>query len=191
MDSRVGFWPRAAAYTIDFVILSVLAWLARGLATSLFPGAIAQFLAERAATPGGAAARGFLEGAAGWSVALSLVSPFYLLIEGLTGWSPGKLLLGLRVVADSGQSAPLKRLMLRYAVKGSAALISLVGVLTGLRALGTVGQAIGWVIVAGSLLVLTTSRQALHDKAAGTAVLRKSDVGVSESPLSSTPATSS
>ena len=176
MENRVGFWPRVAASLIDFVVVSALAFLAKGLVESAFPGIYAHKIAEATADPRAAAAKNFITAFVGWGIAAGLIGPFYGLIEGLTGRSPGKLLTGLRVVDEAGQVPPLGTLLVRYLVKSSSSLIAFAAVFVGAKALDLVSQIVAWGIILGFFLVLTKSRQALHDKIAGTAVMRKRDV---------------
>jgi uncharacterized RDD family membrane protein YckC len=176
MENRVGFWPRVAASLVDFVIVSALAYLAKGLVESALPGVYASKIAEATADPRAAQARGFITAMAGWGLAVALLGPFYGLIEGLIGRSPGKMLTGLRIVDEAGQPAPLGTLLVRYLVKSSSSLIALVAVFAGAKALDLVSQIVSFGILLGFFLVLTKSRQALHDKIAGTAILRKRDL---------------
>ena len=112
-----------------------------------------------------------------WTVAATVLGLLYGLIEGFTGWSPGKLILGIRVVDESGQRAPVGKLLLRYLVKYSGSVLAFAGLVAGASVLSSAGQLVALGIVVGCFLVLGKARQALHDKIAGTAVLRKSDIG--------------
>ena len=177
MENRVGFWPRVAAALIDFVVVALMALAAKNLVESALPGVYAHKVAQATADQRVAAAKGIITTLTGWGVAAALLGPFYGLIEGFTGRSPGKVVTGLRVVDEAGQVAGLGTLLARYLVKQSSALIGFVALFVGARALDLVSQIVSWGIIAGFFLVLTKSRQALHDKIAGTAILRKSDVG--------------
>jgi uncharacterized RDD family membrane protein YckC len=171
MENRVGFWPRFGAHLIDLVALVLLAFLAKGAAASLFPDAVAAALAA-----GGKAKATSSLALVQIGVASTLLGPLYALIEGFTGWSPGKLLLGLRIVDDQGRRAPLTRLLPRVAVKASGSFLALGGMLAGSQMLSSLASGWSVVLAIGCLLVLRRSRQALHDMAANTAVLRASDV---------------
>jgi uncharacterized RDD family membrane protein YckC len=177
MENRVGFWPRVAATVIDFVLVALLALLIKRFVEAALPGVYAAKIAQATADPRAGAAPAFFVGVAGWGVAAGLIGPFYGLIEGLTGRSPGKMVVGLRVVDEAGQAAPIGTLLVRFLVKSSSSLIAFVALFAGAHALDLVSQIVAWGIMLGFFLVLTKSRQALHDKIAGTAVLRKSDVG--------------
>jgi uncharacterized RDD family membrane protein YckC len=176
MENRVGFWPRVAAFLIDFALVAGLSFLLKGLAQSLLPTAYGEKLALALADPRTAPMKGFITTMTGFAVAAALLGPFYGLIEGVTGRSPGKMLVGLRVVDEAGQVPPLGTLLVRYLVKTSSSLIAFAALFVGAHALDVVSQVVAWGIFLGFFLVLTKSRQALHDKIAGTAVLRKADV---------------
>lgn len=73
----------------------------------------------------------------------TFVSLFYLadfiVIQGLTGGSPGKLLTGLRVVDEQGRRAGVGRSLLRtvlWVVDGAPWIVPLVGFITGLTSTG-------------------------------------------------------
>jgi uncharacterized RDD family membrane protein YckC len=181
MESRVGFGLRFLASLIDLVIVIGIALLAGGAVASLVPDVVARKLAEATADPRAASAAGMISKWITISVAIGLISPLYSLTEALFGWTLGKLVLGIRIVTDAGTVAPKGRLVTRYLVKGSASLLGLLGMFTGMRALDIVSGVVGLAILIGFLLVLGKSRQGLHDKLAGTAVLRKSDIAVGAS----------
>jgi uncharacterized RDD family membrane protein YckC len=181
MENRVGFWRRVAATLLDMVILAVLAALTRGLFSSMFAEAIdAKVTEQLSSAPAGAAAksRDMMMGLMSWSVAWMVLGLVYALIEAFTGYSPGKLILGIRAVDESGQRAPVGKLLLRFAIKYSGSILGVAGLLLMLPMLDKVSMFVSLGIVVGFFLVLTPARQALHDKVAGTAVLRKSDIGV-------------
>jgi uncharacterized RDD family membrane protein YckC len=179
MENRVGFWLRVGASVIDIVIVMVLALVARGLIASLFPDQLAVALGwQLEKVPPGAPGRGFAEGMATMGFAAGFLGLAYGLFEGLAGWSPGKLLLSLRIVDEGGQRAPLGKLLARYAIKQSASILALVALFLASKPLSTTGTIASVIIFLGFFLVLTRSKQALHDKIAGTAILRKADVGV-------------
>ncbi len=185
MESRVGFWPRAGAYVLDMAAVWAVGLALQGSLAKFFPGAVAVLVQEMSARPDTIEARPFLEWTARLGVATTLIAPFYGLIEALRGYSPGKLALGLRIVAETGQKAPLSTLLLRFAIKGSAAVVAAIGMLTALKSLNVLAQAMGWATTVGCFLVLTRERTAMHDRIAGTAVLRKADMVVPAPPSTS------
>ena len=192
MENRVGFGLRLGAWALDVVAFLILSLLAKGLVAGLFPGAIDQYTATQLAeappnTP--EAARTFMASMAAWTFSATFVSLLYYLAEAFTGMTLGKLILRIRVVDESGQRAPIGKLVLRYAIKQAGNILLLAGLLTASKTLNVGGQIVGLGLFLGCFLVLGKARQALHDKIAGTAVLRKSDVGVTAS-AAPTPAAS-
>ena len=49
-----------------------------------------------------------------WGVALGLSILIYVLIQGLRGWTPGKLLFGIRTVAEDGRAPGIGRAIIRW-----------------------------------------------------------------------------
>jgi uncharacterized RDD family membrane protein YckC len=179
MENRVGFWLRLGAALLDVLVLVVLALVARNLIASLFPAQLAVYLDwELAKVPPGSPGRSFLEGSTTMGFAATFLGFAYGLFEGLAGWSPGKLILGLRIVDESGQRAPTGKLLIRYAIKQSASALMIASVFLASKPVSTAGKVASIIIALGCLLVFARARQALHDKIAGTAVLRKADIGV-------------
>lgn len=187
-EVRVGFGSRFAAYLIDFILVAGLAVALRGVAASLFPATAAALIAKGMADPRAAAVQGVVRWSAEWGLALAVIAPLYTLIEGLVGWSPGKLLLGLRVAAAAGTPAPHDRLLVRYLAKNASGLIGAVATFTLSHPLELVSRVMAVVIIIGCFLVLRRDHLALHDKIAGTAVLRKADLALATpSTASATP----
>ena len=182
MENRVGFWPRVGAYVLDLAAVWVIGIALQRPLAVVFSGAVAAILAEAAARPDAEQMRPFLEWMARLGVAITLIAPFYALFEALRGWSPGKLVMRLRIATETGQKAPLASLFIRFAIKGAASMLALVALVANIKGLNVVAQAAGWATSVGCLLVLTKSRMALHDRIAGTAVWRKDDVVVAPLP---------
>ena len=178
MENRVGFMPRAAAFMLDAAIVWALGLALQRPVAALFSGAVAAMIREISARPDAEQLRPAMEWVARLGVSTTIVAPFYGLIEAIRGWSPGKLLLGLRVVTETGHKAPLLSLLIRAAIKNAASVIAVAAMLTGARSLNGLVQATAWATWVGCLLVLTGPRTALHDRIAGTAVLRKADVAM-------------
>ncbi len=186
MENRIGFGKRLGAYLLDFVIVGALGALASGVVDNLFPGAVERALAEQMSDPrmrdpkvaeGAAGMMSFMSWVVRWSIAMGFISLLYGLCEALRGWSPAKLALGLRIADEAGNPAPVGTLLIRYLIKYSGTVVAVAGVLTGISTLDKVGQMIGIGIVLGFFLVLTSARQALHDKIAGTVVVKVARAG--------------
>ncbi|MGH9229491.1 MAG: RDD family protein [Acidimicrobiales bacterium] len=72
-----------------------------------------------------------------WAVALGLGILIYVLIQGLRGWTPGKLLFGIRAVAGDGRAPGIGRAIIRwllFIVDGLCA--GLVGLIVALTSKG-------------------------------------------------------
>ena len=180
MESRVGFWPRLGAALIDFVIVGTIAWVLRRSVVGLFPG-LTENVMDRALAKAPKQAHDFIRSMASWGIASGFLGPLYGLIEAVTGSSPGKMLLGIRIVSEAGTRAPTSQLFTRYAIKQAAAIIGLVGFLTGIEVFETLKNVTAGIWLIGCFLVFGKARQTLHDKIAATAVLRKSDLAESAS----------
>ncbi|HEY0710704.1 MAG TPA: RDD family protein [Polyangia bacterium] len=178
LEARVGFLPRAAAYALDVVAVSTLALILQKPLSGLFPSAVAAMIQDQTSRAGTETMGPFLEWTARLGVASSLIAPFYGLIEALRGYSPGKLVMGLRIVTEQGQKPPVSVLLIRYAIKGAAALVTLAAITSNVKSLHVLAQAAGWATTVGCFLVFLPARTAMHDRIAGTAVMRKADVRV-------------
>jgi uncharacterized RDD family membrane protein YckC len=179
LENRVGFLPRAGAYLLDLAATWTIALALQSFLIGLFPNVVATLVAEKLALqPELGEMRAMLEWGARLNVATRLVAPIYGLIEAFRGFSPGKLVLGLRVVSESGQRAPIGTLLVRYAIKNGGLVVGAVGLMTAWKPLGVLSDAMQAATFVGFLLVLDRARMAIHDRVAGTAVLRKTDVVV-------------
>jgi uncharacterized RDD family membrane protein YckC len=106
------------------------------------------------------------------AVASTLIAPLYQLIEGLFGRSPGKLALGLRIATPVGDKPPLANLMVRFGMKSAATITAMASLLLAWNGLDALANAMGLATNVGCLLVLSRERTAIHDRVAGTVVLR-------------------
>jgi uncharacterized RDD family membrane protein YckC len=171
MDKRIGFGPRLGAWLIDLVAVCILV----GIVAVLFGGMLG--VAAGAQLEGNKAenevAGGIIGAFAGILLAAPVVGALYFAIEGFTGATPGKMLLGLRIGTDSMTPAPLSKLLLRYALKHPHFVLGTLGVFT-FSFLSTLGVYLGPIAFLGSFLALGEKKQALHDLIAGTAVYPRS-----------------
>lgn len=179
MEQRVGFGPRLGAWLLDFVIVCVLAFLGGstigGLigvtAGAALGGAMAMQSDSLAA--GAAALGGLFGGIVAFFIAAAVIGIVYFLIEGFTGYTLGKLMLGIRVASDDGTAAGVGKLLTRFAIKNCNFLLTVLAVLTGVTALRTLGNLGGLLIFVGCFFVLGMKKQAFHDMLAHTAVYPK------------------
>lgn len=180
MEQRVGFGPRLGAYLIDVVIVCVLSFvggtfvagmlgIAGGAALS---NATLNTSADTLAA-GMAAVGGIFGAVIGFIAAMALIGVAYFLIEGFTGYTLGKLMLGIRVANADGTKAGLGTLLGRFALKRIDLIFMLAAVITTTWALLKVGQLAGLIMFIGCFFVLGVKKQAFHDMIMKTAVFPK------------------
>ena len=162
---RVGFGKRLGSSLLDFIIS-----LLPGIVLGIYAGAtIAAFLldffydeAQLETIQAGfsreiaASNIGLVASLAG----IAFTSIFFYVLEGFTGQTPGKMILGITVANMNGEKATIDKLLLR-------AFIKITGSFVGI---------IGFIIFVGCFLVLGEKKQALHDIICKTAVYKKSDI---------------
>lgn len=181
LPERVGGGPRLAAAALDQLASTLLVLLCASQdwgwkrAVSQMPGAeeiLELYTPLETALQEGGLTGGML----GLFGASAMMAFFYPVVEALTGASPGKWALGLAIAsadqADGSLGLYLRRALVKYIrpVMASLALWSGVGLLAQLS-----GPA-GLVVAGGTLFLLAPHKQALHDKLAGTAVYRRSEL---------------
>lgn len=156
---RVGFWPRVGAALLDVLILLLVFGV----------GAVPMIYLEtkNRMTPE-------LEYAFG--IAASLGALAYASFEIFKAGTPGKMLLGQRIVTVEGKPAASSALFWRYAVKHLPEVIGLVAAVTALAALDRITRFADLGMGLAALGVLGASRQALWDQIAGTIVMRTKDL---------------
>ena len=151
--SRAGFWPRLAATAIDYAIIA-------SLCTVL--GAIL----------GGAFREDpYLGAAAAIVTGFTLVGALYMSLEAFTSATLGKRALHLMVVGEDGCPAPAGVRVSRYLVKNCHLLLGAAATVSGLWFVGALAPLATLVVVAGSTMILTSERRALHDLVAKTMVV--------------------
>lgn len=100
----------------------------------------------------------------------------YPLIEGLTGASPGKRVMKIRVARPDATKGDTSLYLKRYGVKNSARVLEFMSLIPALGFFDWISDVVGIVIFIGCLFVLGVDRLALHDRVAGTAVYHEDDV---------------
>jgi uncharacterized RDD family membrane protein YckC len=170
MEQRIGFGKRLGALLLDCVIVGVLVVVLGGAVGGML-GLTAEGLAA-AGQPG--AMTGAAMGAmVGMMAAMAVIALVYFLMEGFTGYTLGKLILGIRIANEDGSQAGVSTLFARWALKNISSLLTVAAVITGIELFGVLGNVGGLVIFVGCFLVLGMSRQALHDRLVKTAVYPK------------------
>ena len=177
MEHRIGFGKRLGAYLLDCVLVGVAAFFLGstiGGMLGIAAGGIAGSSGNADTSPmTGAAIGGAIGAAVGFVIAAVLIGCVYFLVEGFTGFTLGKLILGIRIANADGTQAPLPTLLGRYAIKNAGSLLRVLSVFSGITALATLGSLAGLVVFIGCFLALGAKRQALHDQLMKTAVFPK------------------
>ncbi len=178
MEQRVGFGKRLGAFLLDCVIVWAAAYLLGGTIGGLFGGTLGAMVGNVGGGDPAAAAvtGGAMAAMLGMIAAAAVLAIIYFLLEGFTGYTLGKLLLGIRIASADGTQAPVSQLLMRYALKNINYLCIVLAAVVGLRVLATVGNLLGLAIFIGCFFVLGASRQALHDMIAKTAVYPKDKI---------------
>lgn len=159
---RVGVGPRAAALFLDGICVFIAT-----LIFGYFAG-------------GSRLVAAFMQGMGQYGGRIdpgkdALVGILYCLIEGLTGASPGKRILGLVVAYPDGTFADVRLWIKRACLKYSASLLGALVLITGLTELESVGNLVSLIVLLGCLGAFGASRLALHDIIAGSAVFYRRD----------------
>ncbi len=157
---RTGFGRRVGAFVLDVILILIVTSIANSLT------------GEKAAIdPSDPHYLSVLTRImAGVGLYVASIQLLYCLIEGLTGASPGKMFLRMRIRDASGAPASIGTLILRMAVKHVQIVATFLVVLTGSQLLAVVGLAGGVIVFFGCLLAMSPAGQALHDKLVQTAV---------------------
>ncbi len=174
IEGRIGFGSRLIAGLIDGFLSTVGGLMIGFIAGGALGGALGSLFGIASGEPEGVLVGGGVGALAGALfgalIGIGLFSLFYGLIEALTGASPAKRMLSLKIRNADGSEAPIGRLVLRYALKNCAFFISLAGGILGVDAFSWLSGLAGLAIFIGCFFVLGYERQALHDMIAETAV---------------------
>lgn len=177
MENRVGFGKRLGALLLDCVIVFVLMFVLGGVVGGMLGMTAGAMGASGSGSTGDAAAAAGMIGAAlGMIAAGAVIGLVYFLLEGFTGYTIGKLLLGIRIANADGSQASVGKLLERWAVKNINFIMVLLALFTGISAFRMLGNLGGLLIFVGCFLALGASRQALHDRIVSTAVYPKNMV---------------
>lgn len=157
---RVGFNRRFGAFACDVIAIGILTLITAhvtgesGSESSSSPHHVSDLTRQMADV----------------GVFVSAVQILYCLIEGLTGASPGKMILRIQIRDAGGAPAATGTLIIRMIVKHIKVFATLIVSLTGSQMLTVVGLAGGVIVFFGFFLALGAARQALHDRILQTAV---------------------
>lgn len=178
MEQRIGFGKRLGALLLDCVLVFVLAWIGAGTIGGMLGGAAATAAVGAMQGADSAAAAmavvgGFLGTIFAMVIAFAVIGTVYFLIEGFTGYTLGKLILGIRIANADGTAASVPTLLGRYLLKNCNFYLSLIGFVTGMHVLITLGRVGGLIIFVGCFFTLGAAKQAFHDMIMKTAVYPK------------------
>jgi len=178
MENRIGFGKRLGAILLDCIIVGTGSFFLGstiggllGVAAGGIAGAGGEESAATSAAIGGA-----IGAIVGFVAAMALIWVIYFLMEGFTGFTLGKLILGVRIANQDGTQAAVGTLLGRYAIKNIGSLTSVAALLVGINLLATLGNVAGLVVFVGCFLALGAKKQALHDQIMKTAVYPKESI---------------
>lgn len=178
MENRIGFGPRLGTYLLDIVLVGIITTIVVtvfGVSGAALGGAAAAGSEDAAASALGMAG-GFLGGLMASLVVVYIVSLVWFLLEGFTGYTVGKLIVGIQIGNDDGTKAGVGKLLSRYVIKNISSVLGTLALLTGVEFLGTLGSILGFIIFIGFFFVLGSRKQAFHDMIAKTAVYKRSEL---------------
>lgn len=191
MEKRIGFGPRFGAAVIDMVVITVVNMVIgttiagmMGVGMVVTAGSMGDKTDPAAAA---AAAAGMISGMIAGILAMAAVGAIiglvYFLIEGFTGATPGKMILGLKVGTPEGKAGNVSLYMKRWAIKNAPNLLMLLATILAMVGIGDPGGIISIIAIItsialfiGAFLIFGASKQCLHDKLAATAIFKKADL---------------
>ena len=104
---------------------------------------------------------------------MAVIGLLYAMIEGVTGASPGKMILGIHIRLADATPAGLGQLIPRTLIKSVSNVVSLISGAVAVVAITYVGMVASLIVLVGCFLALSESKQALHDRILNTAVYNK------------------
>lgn len=176
MEKRIGFGRRLGAYLIDIVFIVGLGYILISLTGDLLEQFV-DFSKMNDEQINALSSQPIM-----WTlsvllpIAIVFVSFIYNLLEGFTGFTLGKLMLGIQIGNQDGTPTEISKLMARYALKNISSIVGLIGLAAMISIINTIGSALGFVVTIGCFFALGEKKLALHDMLAKTAVYRKSEL---------------
>ena len=179
-QERIGFGKRLLALIIDTILSSIA-----GFALSLFaessllelfyePSQLNDSIStfENLSSGLGNTMQEFFKVIAG----IGVIGFLIMIMEGLTGQTPGKMLIGIKNGNQDGSNASTSTLFIRTLIKNISSVLSFIAVTSSLSIIGTIGSFLGFIIFIGCFFTLGKSKQSIHDLISKTAVYNKSDL---------------
>lgn len=177
--NRIGFGPRFGAYLIDLVLSSIVGSALGMVLGATIVGIVFGTQAGTGSIEGDAIAGGFgamLGGIMGTLAGMYLMLLLLFVLEGITGQTPGKMLLKIKNANQDGTTANSSVLWMRALLKYSGTILALLAGVTGIAVLSSIGSLAGLAVFVGCFFALGDKKQALHDMVAKTIVLKKEDI---------------
>jgi uncharacterized RDD family membrane protein YckC len=177
--ARSGFGVRLGAYLIDGLFMGIIIYIVGYIFAKIFISSV-----EGTVTAGGTMSNEDAVAAVGgllgmimnmiWGFVIGAL--LYTLVEGITGASPGKMILGLKIGTKDGGQAPMGSLLTRWALKNVNYICLFLLAATHVSIFFMISQVGSLFLLISCLMALRASKQALHDDIAGTAVFQKTDL---------------
>ncbi len=102
----------------------------------------------------------------------SIAILLYSLLEGVTGASPGKRLLGIAIAYSDGRKGDFMLFSTRWALKNGAYALTVIPI-TGLAVVGSMWS---FLFLVGCFGALSSTKQALHDMIVRSAIFHRNDI---------------
>ncbi len=175
-SERMGFGIRFGAYMLDFLFImlvgvSIGLIIGDELAPFIFGNQMDQF--NESANLLGPQFSTIMSKTVQISAGTSITVLILFILEGALGQSVGKMLLKIKNTNVDGTPASPNKLWLRSTLKYGSSLLSLLGGISGLIFIGTIGSLWGLVIFVGFFFAFGDNKQTIHDMIAKTVVMKK------------------
>lgn len=184
---RIGFGRRLGAWIIDLISVSAL------IAVLVMVLEYTGYFASQGISLSDLSGPDFtnnLEAISEFSMSLMpftvILSLLYYSTEIFLGASLGKILLGIKIAADTRYEADLQKLIIRFSIKHISTIMNLLTLITSLIFLQSIGGIFGIVVFLGCFAVLAEQKKALHDYIAGTSVYYKDEIAPTDYYISNT-----
>jgi len=163
---RIGFGKRLLAALIDglFFFLLLMIIVMAGITGVTIGGGFIEMLT------------GMMSLMTTGSLLLPVIGILYNFIEGFTGASPGKMLLGIKIGNADGSQGNQALFLKRTAYKTLPSIIGLLAYYSAITAINTASSIASFIFIFGCLLAFGKNKQALHDIIFKSAVYRKSSL---------------
>jgi uncharacterized RDD family membrane protein YckC len=180
---RVGFGPRLAVMLIDaffiMLLLPIVAYLlmSLGMTDFLYQKGIEALKADDAVIESLEKLMGdYFDLYLAIAATAASVAILYNFIEGFTGASPGKMILGLKIANQDGRAADVNVFMMRWLMKNFSAIFVVINLQLNSDIIQSIGSLFGFIIFVGCFFVLGEKKLALHDMLAKTAVYKTNEI---------------